>query len=312
MFGFLNLNKPLQKTSHDCVGAVRRLLKTRQVGHGGTLDPLATGVLPIAVGKATRLLPYLPSKKRYQAVVRLGVQTDSDDLAGTVIAEQSADHLTLGAIAAEFPHFLGKIQQIPPQYSAIQVNGKRLYQLAREGIACEVPSREVEIFNLQIIHWRSGEKPELTLTVDCGEGTYIRALARDLGDRLGVGATLAGLERHLSGGLDINHSITLEDLQGAIAAQMPPPLLDTRQTLAHLPLVILTPDLVQRWYQGQRLFLPELPVGSVRVEDQQQTFLGIATVTAELYGTVLRPKVVMGHDQGGGQSGPLINPVPKL
>ncbi|MGA1623992.1 MAG: tRNA pseudouridine(55) synthase TruB, partial [Synechocystis sp.] len=200
MFGFLNLNKPLQWTSHDCVGKVRRLLKTRKVGHGGTLDPLASGVLPIAVGKATRLLPYLPTAKRYKALVRFGVRTDSDDLAGNIIEEQSASSLTLAAIEAELPHFFGKIHQIPPQYSAIQVGGKRLYELARAGIACEVPSREVEIFKLQILDWRSGDKPELTLMVDCGEGTYIRALARDLGDRLGLGATLAGLERQLSGG----------------------------------------------------------------------------------------------------------------
>ena len=296
MFGFLNLNKPLQWTYHDCVGKVRRILKQKKVGHGGTLDPLATGVLPIAVGKATRLLPYLPSEKRYQAVVRFGVQTDSDDLEGKVIAEQSAHHVTLDEIKAELPHFLGKIRQIPPQYSAIQVDGKRLYQLARAGIACDVPSREVEIFKLQVVDWRSGEKPELTLTVDCGEGTYIRALARDLGDRLGVGATLAGLERQLSCGMDISQSITLDDLQGAINTQTPPPFLDSRQTLAHLPLVSLEPDFVKRWHQGQRLLIPELPIGIVRVEDDQQTFLGIAIVTDELYGTVLRPKVVMGND----------------
>lgn len=296
MFGFLNLNKPLQWTSHDCVGKVRRILKQKKVGHGGTLDPLATGVLLIAVGKATRLLPYLPSEKRYKAIVRFGVQTDSDDLAGKIIAEQAADHVTLDLIQAELPHFLGKIRQIPPQYSAIQVDGKRLYQLARAGIACDVPSRDVEIFKLQIVDWRSGEKPELTLTVDCGEGTYIRAMARDLGDRLGVGATLAGLERQFSGGMDINQSISLDDLQAVITTQTPPPFLDSRQTLAHLPLVSLEPELVNRWHQGQRLFMPELTTGTVRVEDDQQTFLGIAIVTDEPYGTVLRPKVVMGID----------------
>ncbi|MEB3161284.1 MAG: tRNA pseudouridine(55) synthase TruB [Synechocystis sp.] len=296
MFGFLNLNKPLQWTSHDCVGKVRRLFKLRKVGHGGTLDPLATGVLPIAVGQATRLLPYLPSAKRYQAVVRFGLQTDSDDLAGKVIADQSADHLTLEMIKAELPQFLGKIRQIPPQYSAIQVDGKRLYQLARAGIACDVPSREVEIFKLHILHWRSGDKPELTLTVDCGEGTYIRALARDLGDRLGVGATLAGLDRQLSGGMEIGQSITVDELQTVMDRQNPPPLLPPNQVLAHLPPVILAPDLTKRWYRGQRLLMPDLPLGIVRVEDSQQTCLGIAMVTAEDQGTVLRPKVVLGEN----------------
>ncbi|MFM1842079.1 MAG: hypothetical protein RLZZ490_815 [Cyanobacteriota bacterium] len=294
MLGFLNLNKPFQWTSHDCVGRVRRLFKTRRVGHGGTLDPLAVGVLPIAVGQATRLLPYLPSEKRYKAVVRFGVRTDSDDLAGKIIEEHSASHLTLEAIKAELPQFLGKIRQIPPQYSAIQVDGKRLYQLARAGIACEVPSREVEIFKLQILDWRSGDKPELTLMVDCGEGTYIRALARDLGDRLGVGATLGGLERQLSGGMEISQSIGLDELQRAMDRENPLSLLPPSQVLAHLPLVSLGPEFVKRWYQGQRLLMPELPLGIVRVEDCQQTCLGIASVTAELHGTVLRPKVVMG------------------
>jgi tRNA pseudouridine55 synthase len=266
------------------------------VGHGGTLDPLATGVLPIAVGQATRLLPYLPSAKRYRAVVRFGVRTDSDDLAGKILAEQSAEHLTLEAIKAELPQFIGKIRQIPPQYSAIQVEGQRLYQLARAGIACDVPSREVEIFKLQMLDWQPGKQPELTLMVDCGEGTYIRALARDLGDRLGVGATLAGLERQLSGGLDIDQSLTLEALQTAIEKQNPLPVLMPSQTLAHLPSVILEPDLVKRWYQGQRLLLSALPLGIVRVADQQQGFLGIATVTAEPHGTVLRPKVVISND----------------
>lgn len=296
MFGFINLNKPWQWTSHDCVGKVRRLFKTRKVGHGGTLDPLATGVLPIAIGKATRLLPYLPGEKRYQAVVRFGVQTDSDDLAGKVIAETSAAHLTLAEIEAALPQFLGRITQIPPQYSAIQVDGKRLYQLARAGIACDVPSREVDIFQLHVVDWRSGDHPELTLKVDCGEGTYIRALARDLGDRLGVGATLAGLERHLSGGMTLVDSVTLEDLQTMADAGTPWPWLSPQQALAHLPVVKLEADLVQRWRQGQRLLLPDLPLDTVQVTDQQGDCLGIATVTAELQGTVLRPKVVFGDD----------------
>jgi tRNA pseudouridine55 synthase len=275
------------------VAKVRRLLKQKRVGHGGTLDPLATGVLPIAVGNATRLLPYLPGTKQYRGIIRFGVRTDSDDLAGKVIETKSAGHLTLPDIESLLPEFSGKISQIPPQYSAIQVNGKRLYDLARAGIACEVPRREVEIMNLKILGWRSGEYPELDLQVTCGEGTYIRALARDFGDRLGTGATLAGLVRELSCGMELPQSLTLEELEKVVTKQEDLPLLLPKQVLGHLPVVSLDQELEKRWFQGQRLALLDLVPGIVRVEGENQNFLGIALVTAEEYGPVLRPKVVM-------------------
>ncbi len=266
MFGFLNLNKPLEWTSHDCVAKVRRLLKQKRVGHGGTLDPLATGVLPIAVGNATRLLPYLPGTKQYRGTVRFGVRTDSDDLAGKVLETKPAGGLTLQKVEQILPEFLGTITQIPPQYSAIQVNGKRLYDLARAGIACEVPSRQVEITELKILDWRSGEYPELDLQVTCGEGTYIRALARDFGDRLGTGATLAGLVRELSSGMVLAQSLTLDELENLGTNQEELPWLLPHQVLGHLPVVNLDQDLEKRWFQGQRLALPDLAPGIVRVE----------------------------------------------
>ena len=137
--GFLNLNKPAGWTSHDCVAKVRRLLNIKRVGHGGTLDPAATGVLPIAVGKATRLLQFLPEEKEYHARVRLGVKTTTDDLEGTIITAQEASQLTLDDIKPILSQFEGKIEQIPPAYSAIQLGGKRLYELARAGEQVEVP-----------------------------------------------------------------------------------------------------------------------------------------------------------------------------
>ncbi|MGL5035536.1 MAG: tRNA pseudouridine(55) synthase TruB, partial [Microcystaceae cyanobacterium] len=155
MFGFINLNKPLSWTSHDCVAQVRRLLKIRKVGHGGTLDPLATGVLPIAVGKVTRLLSYLPTRKAYRATVRFGIQTTTDDLEGEIIRNAIASDLTLEQIEPHLGQFLGTITQIPPQYSAIHRDGKRLYDLARQGKVVEVPSRLVEIFKVEILDWRS-------------------------------------------------------------------------------------------------------------------------------------------------------------
>jgi len=295
MFGFLNLHKPLQWTSHDCVAKVRRLLKEKRVGHGGTLDPLASGVLPIAVGQATRLLPYLPSQKQYRGTIRFGVRTDSDDLAGEVLATHNASHLTLAMVEEILPTFLGTIQQIPPQYSAIQVNGKRLYELARAGISQDVPSREVEIFDLQILHWRSGEQPELALQITCGEGTYIRALARDMGDRLGVGATLSGLVRQQSGGLTLESSVTLPEIEEAMAEQQHFFLISPHQALAHLPTIPLNAELEKRWFHGQRLLLPDLPVGPVLITSELDPVkcLGVAIVTPEDHGTVVRPKVVL-------------------
>ncbi|MBD0336189.1 MAG: tRNA pseudouridine(55) synthase TruB, partial [Cyanobacteria bacterium Co-bin13] len=141
MQGFLNLNKPAGLTSHDCVARVRRLLQTKKVGHGGTLDPAAQGVLPIAVGRATRLLPYLASGKAYQAVIRFGLITATDDLEGDILHQQPAPDLSLAQIQAVLPQFLGQIEQVPPRYSAIQVDGQRLYDLARKGQAVEAPLR---------------------------------------------------------------------------------------------------------------------------------------------------------------------------
>ena len=157
--GFLNLNKPFGLTSHDCIARVRRLVRLKRVGHGGTLDPTATGVLPIALGKATRLLQYLQQDKAYHATIRLGVRTTTDDLEGEVVARHSAPELMLENVKVLLPLFVGKIQQIPPVYSAIQVKGRRLYDLARAGVEVEVPVREVEVYGIEVLAWRPGEFP---------------------------------------------------------------------------------------------------------------------------------------------------------
>ncbi|MBE9240627.1 tRNA pseudouridine(55) synthase TruB [Synechocystis salina] len=295
MFGFLNLHKPLQLTSHDCVAKVRRLLRQKRVGHGGTLDPLAEGVLPMAVGSATRLLPYLTGDKQYQAIIRFGVRTDSDDLAGKVLESRIVADLTLAAVEQLLPDFLGEIEQIPPQYSAIQVNGKRLYELARAGITQAVPSRRVTIDDLKVLGWRSGDQPELDLQITCGEGTYIRALARDLGDRLGTGATLAGLVRHQSGGMALDNSVGLTALEKIAEAGESIPLIPPQEALSHLATVRLNSELEKRWFHGQRLLLPDLPVGVALITSDLDPVkcLGIAVVTPEDHGTVLRPKVVL-------------------
>jgi tRNA pseudouridine55 synthase len=254
--GFLNLYKLADWTSHDCVAKVRRILRTKKVGHGGTLDPAAVGVLPIAIGKATRLLQYLPVGKAYRAVIRLGIQTTTDDLEGEIIYSQSARNVTIEQIQAAIPQFIGKISQTPPIYSAIKVDGQRLYKLARSGETgetVEVPSREVQIDRIEILNWTPGDFPELEVQITCGGGTYIRSIARDLGARLATRGVLAFLERNASCGFQLANSITLAQLeqQQEIGTFTP---ISPSQGLAYLPTVILTdPDLITAWSQGKRL-----------------------------------------------------------
>jgi tRNA pseudouridine55 synthase len=250
MDGFINLNKPQGFTSHDCVAKLRRLLKTKKIGHAGTLDPLATGVLPMAIGRATRLLPFLPSDKAYRAVVRFGMTTNTDDLEGTVLTQVPVPTLERTQVEACLPHFLGTLEQIPPRYSAIQVGGKRLYDLARRGEAVEVPVRTVSVNKIDVVAWQPGEFPEITLDIACGAGTYIRSIARDLGEKLGVGATLAGLVRSQSSGFTLDTSLSLETIAQQTETNTLT-LIPPEQALQTLPKVTLSATESRAWCMGQ-------------------------------------------------------------
>lgn len=292
-FGFLNLNKPPGYTSHDCVARVRRLLGTKRVGHGGTLDPAAVGVLPMALGKATRLLQFLPQDKAYKATIRFGVRTTTDDLEGEVIEGQPVPDLSKESIQLVLSQFRGKIEQVPPIYSAIQVGGKRLYKIARQGEAVEVPARMVEVYDLKILDWRPGEFPELDVAISCGPGTYIRAIARDLGDRLNTGATLAHLTRTQSSGFRLEESITLEDLERQVKEQAFTPI-SPHVALTHLRECILSTSQVSSWFHGQRLLIAgeTLSEGAVRVSSPTGEFLGMGELEQTGLEWVLHPKVV--------------------
>ncbi|MEC4806724.1 MAG: tRNA pseudouridine(55) synthase TruB [Jaaginema sp. PMC 1079.18] len=294
-FGLINLNKPKEWTSHDCVAKVRRLLGIKKVGHGGTLDPAATGVLPIAFGKATRLLQFMPDPKAYRALVRFGIQTSTDDLEGEIIQEQNAASLTLEQIKPYLKQFIGNIEQIPPAYSAIQQNGKRLYELARAGEKVDVPSRRVDVFAIDVLSWYSGQYPEVKLGISCGGGTYIRAIARDLGNCVGTGATLAALERTLSCGLSLETSLTLTELEKQLQQGTFTPI-SPDTALAHLNAIILPTETAQRWCQGQRLADWESHADLtqfVRVYNPQKQFLGIGEVREQDNALILAPKVVL-------------------
>lgn len=294
MFGLINLNKPATWTSHDCVAKVRKTLKIKQVGHGGTLDPAATGVLPIAVGQATRLLAYLNTEKAYRAKIRLGVTTTTDDLEGEIIQTHSGQHLSIEDILPHLGQFIGKIAQIPPMYSAIHHEGKRLYELARKGEIIDVPSRIVEIYNIEFLSWSAGEFPEIELTIACGSGTYIRSIARDLGKSLGIGGTLAQLIRTQSCGLHLADSITLEKLE-MLQAQGNLALISPVKMLGHLETICLSSDEAQRWCQGQTLAISinKSIHQSVKVLAQDEQFLGIGVIITNNEEQLLKPKVVL-------------------
>ena len=211
MFGFINVNKPSGMTSHDVVGFLRRNLKIKKIGHTGTLDPMANGVLPIAVGDATRLIQYLSDDKEYVATVKFGVSTDTYDKEGEIV---STSDKIVGQTELEeaLNQFRGEILQKPPIYSALKKNGKKLYEYAREGKEVEIEARKVTIEKLDLL---SLENNVAKLRVKCSKGTYIRSIAHDLGEVLGCGAHLIGLTRTIAGDFKIENSIELSTIENS-------------------------------------------------------------------------------------------------
>jgi tRNA pseudouridine55 synthase len=213
MDGIFNIDKPEGMTSHDVVARVRRISGQRRAGHAGTLDPFATGVLPVVVGRATRLVEYLAdADKEYRAVVALGAQSDTYDREGTITPSEDALMPTAEELEAALSRFRGEIQQVPPMHSAIKVGGKKLYELARQGVEVERQPRRVTISRIDVEWYRP---PVLGIHVKVSKGTYIRSLAHDLGQALGVGAYLEALIRTRHGPFTIEQATTLEGLEEA-------------------------------------------------------------------------------------------------
>jgi len=236
--GFINIDKPAGITSHDVVSRVRRILGTRKVGHTGTLDPFATGVLPIAVNEGTKAIPFLDEGiKCYEALMRLGISTDTLDMTGRTTAERDSSHVSRAYVEAIFRSFVGSIQQIPPMYSAIKQNGLPLYKRARQGQTVERQPRDVVIHSLELL---SFEAPLIRFQVTCSRGTYVRTLADDVGEQLGCGAALQELRRTASGPFAIKDSITLQQLESAVITggfcNCFTSLFDALSQLANIPL----------------------------------------------------------------------------
>jgi tRNA pseudouridine55 synthase len=211
--GILNINKPAGKTSFGVVALVKRLTGERHTGHAGTLDPDATGVLPVCLGKATRVVEFLmDNRKTYRAVIELGKATDTYDGSGKVVYQGDSSSVDIHKIEPALETFRGNIEQTPPMYSALKHQGQPLYELARAGINIERKSRTVKIYRLELIAW---QPPLLTLEIDCSKGTYIRSLANDLGEALGCGAYLKSLIRTRYGIFNIEEAISLAQLEEA-------------------------------------------------------------------------------------------------
>ena len=213
MFGFLNIYKPKGKTSHDVVAILRRVTKVKQIGHTGTLDPFAEGVLPICIGKATRLIEYLDDDKAYIGTVQLGKSTTTYDTEGEVV-NISDKKVTLQEIEKVLPKFQGEIEQLPPIYSSIKVNGKKLYEYARKGEDVEIKPREVNIYKLEVVNFDE-KNQTLELHIECSKGTYIRSIAHDIGRDLGCFGHLIKLVRIKAGQFEVNKTIKLDTLETA-------------------------------------------------------------------------------------------------
>jgi tRNA pseudouridine55 synthase len=261
MHGVLVVAKPAGPTSHDVVALVRRLAQTRRIGHGGTLDPFAAGVLPLFLGGATRLVEYhLGDDKSYRATVCFGATSTTDDLDGELApVERAADGgpIAREAVAETLGGFLGEQMQQPPQYSAIQVGGRRAYAMARAGERPELAPRRVEIRALELVDWDDAdpERPIAVVDVVCSAGTYVRALARDLGASLGSGAYLGALVRTASGPFTLDAARSLDTLRDAAAERGPEGvrelLLPADTGLDSIPAVSLTPGEIADAHQGR-------------------------------------------------------------
>jgi tRNA pseudouridine55 synthase len=250
MKGVVIVDKPAGITSHDAVDRVRKLLGERKAGHTGTLDPMATGVLPVCVGEATKIASFLTGDdKVYEATMRLGVRTDTLDMTGQVLTEQEP-RATEADVKAVLAAFTGTITQVPPQYSAVKVRGKALYKWARKGIRVEPPPREVQIREILL---QGIELPRVRFTVTCSKGTYVRTLCADMGDRLGCGAALEQLRRTRSGIFRLQDAVRLDgESDDGIRARLEQGLIPMNRALPGLRDIVIPPLFEQKLAKGHQ------------------------------------------------------------
>jgi len=297
--GIILIDKPAGISSHSVVSKLRRVLGVRRIGHGGTLDPGATGLLVIFVGRATRLADYLGSGlKRYDATIRFGIATDTDDADGKVVATGPLPLVTVEEMSRSRERFLGEIEQVPPAYSAVQVKGRRAYKAARKGEALDLRPRTVRIEAIDIVRW---EPPDLDVRVACRSGTYIRSLARDWGRSLGSEAHLVRLRRERSEPFDVQRALTLEEVErwtkaGDLSTVVKSPLPALVETLGRL--VQIGSDEAERFIHGASVrvigCVPGPSGGGPAVVTSAGSLIGLADGRSEKDGSaiLLQPRLV--------------------
>ena len=281
--GILLLDKPVGITSNLALQKVKRLFSASKAGHTGSLDPLASGLLPICLGEATKVSGYLlDSDKTYLGTIKLGERTNTADAEGEVIETRPVENIDEARINSILCQFVGAQEQIPPMHSAIKQNGQPLYKLAHQGIEVERKSRQIEIFSLELLRFADNE---LEIKVHCSKGTYIRTLAEDIGEALGCGAHLSGLRRIQSGPFDMEHVVTLPELEQLASEgmeELDALLLPIETALSGWPGVSLTEHTAYYLRQGQPVQVPQAPSsGWVKIFAEDQQFLGIGQIQAD-------------------------------
>ena len=280
MQGILIINKPQGYTSQDVVSKVKKILNVKKAGHTGTLDPMATGVLPVLIGEYTKLSKYLiEHDKTYVAKIKLGLKTDTGDLEGNVIEEKEFDKSILEKSNVEnvLKSFLGKQKQIPPMYSAIKINGKKLYEYAREGIEVEVEPRDIELYKLNLL---SIENDEIEFEVSCSKGTYIRVVCEDIAKTLGTIGTMSSLNRTIVDKFNISQAITFEELE-SIKENIDSRLIKMENVFDHLPKLTLNKRKEDLFLNGVMLTF-EYQDGVYNIYDSNNIYIGTGTIKDNL------------------------------
>ncbi len=304
LFGFVVINKPAGLTSHDCVNRLRKVFCIKKVGHGGTLDPSVTGVLPIAIGNATRLISYLQGSKAYTGIIQLGAKTNTDDMEGEVIESKSWPIISNNNLNTILDKFRGEILQKPPIFSSVHFKGERSYKKARRGEKFNLTPKNVTINKLKLVSWAQN-KGELVVDVDCSKGTYIRSLARDIGDKIGCGAYLKKLHRTKAYSFNENHSVLLPEKLESYSENLKPKILKPNNFLKHLSSFKLSSEEeIISWRSGRKIHfqnnIARLKIAKkeqdsisdskcILIYDDNNEIAGIAELDESL---IIKPKVV--------------------
>ncbi len=289
--GVLVVNKHEGPTSHDIVNMVRKLYHTKKVGHTGTLDPMATGVLVVLIGRAAKAAEYLVSdEKKYRATLRLGLVTDTQDITGKVIAEHIGALPSSDEVIEVCKSFVGKSEQLPPMYSAIKVGGRKLVDLARKGTEIEREMRPIEIFSIEC---SKVNETDYSLDVHCSSGTYIRTLCQDIGEKLGCGGTMATLCRTETGGFSISESFTVDELKGMAEQELLSRLIKAESLFSSLPSVNLPAFYEKLCRSGceiyQKKLRTDIPLGTrVRICSEDGEFFALGEVSEYENGSAIK------------------------